>query len=745
MKGVEYLDQVSLILPERKKGYRPRALLATVATCLVIFAPYAAFPDQFREFDLRLQAWWRGDVPSRRYEAEFRWSDIEPSDSLKFIPCYGDFECAKLKLPLDYFNGTYPDETVSVAITKLPAQVPVDDPRYGGPMLINPGGPGGAGTLLALGWGRDLQIIVDSADNPHCVGDWNSKKASTAKYYDIIGFDPRGIGMTEPSATCLPSSSAWSWRLREQEEGILGSSDAALGRLWSMSHAYGESCKRGMEDGPDIKQYMSTASVARDMLEIAEKHAEYNAKTVTDLLATRSTQETHEVNPEVSIYKRGDVKLQYWGFSYGTYLGYTFASMFPDRVGRVLLDGVVNSDDYNQGLGNGSLRDAEKDRKTFYTWCSSSGPEACPLTTDNSTAEDIETRVRKIVQSTLHHPVAIPSDTGPEILTFSDLVAVIFRSIYEPRSSFPILASLLAALEANDQETLEIFTEGLKYSHVYSCPIDGGETGYTLNDVPQNAILCSDSEDLTGEDIDSFREYWSLLDSISETSGGIWAMLRMRCASWKIKAVHRFEKQFGGNTSYPILFISNTADPVTPLRSGRIMSARFPGSALLVQDSAGHCSSSTPTPCTMSHIKAYFQTGALPKPDTLCIPPASPFNLNSTDPSSPFYDKDLFTRVMGEHGSSLAPTTIQAQNQIHIDEKAVQMFSQMWDMPEEEFMVSREGMRLMGAGEGLRRWVKRNRFWGVGGSERVEVLMGRGRERGRGYPERMGWEGERVW
>lgn len=115
----------------------------------------------------------------------------------------------------------------------------------------------------------------------------------------------------------------------------------------------------------------------------------------------------------------------------------------------------------------------------------------------------------------------------------------------------------------------------------------------------------------------------------------------MKCANWKIRASYKFDERFGGNTSHPILFISNTADPVTPLRSGRIMSSKFPNSGLLINDQAGHCSFSAPNGCALDRIREYFQTGALPANNTLCVPRQSPFSLNSTDPKSPFFDPTL--------------------------------------------------------------------------------------------------------
>lgn len=544
-------------------------------------------------------------------------------------------------MPLDYFNETYPNTSVSVAIATLPAPVPVDDHRYAGPILINPGGPGGSGVALALGAAKNFQDIV----NPSPTSD--GALQTEGKYYDILGFDPRGIGWTEPAARCMPDSpSAWSWRLRQGTEGMLGSSDAALGRLWAMTHAYGTSCKLGMdgEEGPDIKQYMSTASVARDMIEIAEKHAEWAAEKTTELAAKKSLKRSGCGRTAASQYQRGQVKLQYWGFSYGTYLGATFSSMFPDRVSRVILDGVVNAHDYNNALGQGSLADTEKDMSSFYTSCLYSGPEACPLATPTSTVHDIEERVQKIIKSLYHSPIAINSPYGPELFTYTDLNSIIFSSLYTPAFVFPTVAHILAAVEAGGGAFLENIAIALRGAHVYSCPVNGSAPyGPSLSEVPTFAILCGDGVDQTSLDIPGFEQYWELLQGISPAAGSLWAMLKMSCAAWPIKPLFSWgqDERFQGNTSHPILWISNTADPVTPLKSGRAMADKFPGSVVLVQDSAGHCSLSTPTACTVKAVKEYFQSGALPDPEIVCIPPTSPFSLNSTDPKSPFYDPSL--------------------------------------------------------------------------------------------------------
>lgn len=407
-----------------------------------------------------------------------------------------------------------------------------------------------------------------------------------------------------------------------------------------MSHAFGASCKQALDaqDGPDIKQYMTTAFVARDMLEIVERHAQY----VIDKAAQLPKQTHPGRRPRCRGPRPSEAKLQYWGVSYGTYLGSTFASMFPDRVGRLILDGVVSSYDYNNALGNGSLSDTEKAMSSFYTFCLHSGPEDCPLATSNSTISDIELRVQTIVQSLYHMPLAINSPQGPEVLTYSDMKAIIFSAVYQPQLAFPLLASLLAAIEAGQGDILANLGSAIRNTHIYSCPTNTSHPTKAYSSIATTAILCTDGIDQSQTSLSEFTSYFHLLESMSPTSGAIWSVLKMRCASWLIRARYRFPGPFGSSqTNHPILFISNTADPVTPLRSGRVMHALFPGSALLLQDTAGHCAMFAPTACTLKYVRGYFQTGDLPAEGIVCVPPPSAFSLNSTDPKSPFYDPEL--------------------------------------------------------------------------------------------------------
>ncbi|KAF1959212.1 hypothetical protein CC80DRAFT_440545 [Byssothecium circinans] len=626
MKGYDAIDMPLLRSrgpePQQRRPHSVKVAMIAAATFIASLYAIGNIPPGIMEtkwFD----SWWRVDDERLMNNRPFEFFEIDAKETLEFHPCFEDFQCAKLKLPLDYFNGTYSNDTVSVAVVKLSAKVPLDDPSYGGPVLINPGGPGGSGVALALGIASQMQTIIGPGDGK-------------GKHYDIIGFDPRGIAFTEPAARCMPNAAAsWSWRLRQGTEGMLDSSNAALGRLWSMTHAYGATCGKASEEveGSDIKQYMSTASVARDMLEIAEKHADW----------VKENTAGSTVSKEVSDSKT--VKLQYWGFSYGTYLGATFAAMFPDRVGRVVLDGVVDIHDYHDALGQGSLHDTERNMNSFYTFCHGAGWRLCPLASSTASAEDVKQRVEKIIESLYHHPLALnTSEHGPEIFTYSDLRGIIFSALYQPQFAFTFVADILSAVEDRGGAVLNFLSYSLYPSHIYQCPLGNASVHIPYDqEVPTMAVLCGDGIDQTSTDIEQFEEYWHLLQGISPAAGSLWAMLKLTCVAWNIRPLFNFgnDENFYGNTSNPILWVSTTADPVTPLKSAREMHSRFPGSGLLIQDNAGHCSLSMPTACTYVRIREYFQNGKLPDEGTVCVPPTSPWSLNSTDPDSPFYDPSL--------------------------------------------------------------------------------------------------------
>lgn len=249
----------------------------------------------------------------------FNWSSIDAHHNLQYRPCYNGYECAKLSLPQDW-HDPHGVERVAVAIIKLPAVVHESDPSYSGTIVTNPGGPGGSGISDLLIHGEYIRSIVD--------GD---------RHYDILSFDPRGIYHSAPKIDCFDQRLARQiFAFQQRGIGVLDKHDgAAIRRHRALAEAFGEICSQSESIGHRGLAHMSTAVVARDMLEIVDQVERHQRHKDAD-----RDQGLYEIRPG----------LQYIGFSYGTQLGNTFASMFPDRVKAMVLDGVVDSTDYSNGV-----------------------------------------------------------------------------------------------------------------------------------------------------------------------------------------------------------------------------------------------------------------------------------------------------------------------------------------------------------------------------------------------------------
>ncbi|KAF4552194.1 Hypothetical protein D9617_11g010430 [Elsinoe fawcettii] len=552
-----------------------------------------------------------GILQSSRRSAEdvklpFTWDGLPTTPELEYVSCYDGLYCARLELPLDYWNGTT-DKTISLAVIKIPATVDVDDPRYRGPVLINPGGPSGSGVELAYRSGKNLQAIIQ--------GDFPNAKD---RFFDIVGFDPRGVGLTSPPVQCS-GTNQWAelWRIRTLEEGTLTSSDAALGRLWAMSQAQGGHCSKVDED--NIQYFVTTASVARDMLELTEASARWRARELKKLGSNM-------------VIKPEETNLLYWGFSYGSYLGNSYAAMFPDRVERLIVDGVVDADDYVAVDWIDDLRDTEKVVDLFYHHCARVGYPTCPLAdTKKPTASKVRGRTLAILQQMWHSPVVV-LEPYPEIVSWSDIRGLIFGSLYGPINGFPYLANVLAGLE---QRNGTLLAELMASYHSVSCPTskashshDGGRDVIPLRNASIDlshkdpftgaAIACSDGYPITNITQDVFAEKMGSLMKLSPTIGDLWSGIALPCIHYTLRPGYAFRGPWKGKTSHPLLMIGNTADPVTPLWSAKKMAKGFEGARVLTQNSPGHCSMSAYSPCTNDYIHKYFFDGTLPEEGTVC-------------------------------------------------------------------------------------------------------------------------------
>jgi pimeloyl-ACP methyl ester carboxylesterase len=263
-------------------------------------------------------------------DVNFDWDTIEPSRELRYSPCYESFKCARLLLPLDWLDPVE-EQTVAIAIISLPAAVPESDPSFGGTVITNPGGPGGSGVRDVVFHGHQTQSILDGK-----------------KRYEVLSFDPRGVFYSTPHADCFDNEFERGVSFLEQRGiGGLDGGSEALKRHFARAKAFGSMCANATSGGPGIRAFMSTASVARDMVEIVDRVDELRRKGLGNLQLTSQK--------PLRLAKDEIPRIQYLGFSYGTFLGNTFASMFPDRVGRMILDGVEDPYDYLRTVSRTTL------------------------------------------------------------------------------------------------------------------------------------------------------------------------------------------------------------------------------------------------------------------------------------------------------------------------------------------------------------------------------------------------------
>lgn len=303
------------------------------------------------------------------------------------------------------------------------------------------------------------------------------------------------------------------------------------------------------------------------------------------------------------------------GQSYGTILGQYIAALYPDKIGRFVLDGVHDALAYREGGWESGLDDTDKIAAAFYEFCAQAGPEKCAVA--EATTPETYLRVKAIWNTLIDDPIAVPfGSNGPTVLTADMLHRFMFRGCYQPVAFFPILAEKLAAVERRDVGALQnITSDFMAPAYECSCSVERPWNSRTEADL---AVACTDM-DVVSSSPDQFIPFFQKLSNTSFFAGPLWAEARVHCSEWKFRAKKRYTGPFEAKeTSNPILLVSTTWDPVCPLSHAKIVNERFPGSRLLEQRSYGHCSTSSTSFCTARAIRAYFNNGTLPDEGTVC-------------------------------------------------------------------------------------------------------------------------------
>ena len=470
------------------------------------------------------------------------------------------FKCATVTVPLDYDNPQ--GKTITVALKKLPATTP--SPR--GSVFLNPGGPGVSG-ISAIEYQAEL----------YKTGDLSEVLAN----YDVIGFDPRGVGQSTP-ITC--------WSPEDVQAILAGQAEAPSPSLSTPGSAAdivaqgsreAAACQKYTEV-PEILDHMDTRSVARDM--------------------------------DVMRALVGDKDLNYLGTSYGTYLGAVYTELFPDNIGRVVLDSAMDPTLSRQEASEDGAAAKEQSLRTYIE--SQQGQAGFPL---SGTTEEAIAQLASFLDGLDANPLAVSNSR--ETLNRVKAVDAIGALANSSPDKWPLLTEGLAqAMNAHDGTVLarnaasvssnsvppptteKQVVERLRTRYVFSANrcLDFPDTG---NEASWDTALASYRPD--------YPVFHSSLPQMDAFCHGWRHTSRTEAVNVDVEATN------------PVLVIGILHDPSTPYPWSQALVSRIRNSHLLSVDMYGHIATGANS-CTTAKIGDYLVNGTFPSDGEVCAADPEP-------------------------------------------------------------------------------------------------------------------------
>lgn len=428
--------------------------------------------------------------------------------------------CAMLDVPLDYADPSGPQ--IQIALSRIVHQVP--DSEYQGVMLVNPGGPGGSGLIYSvLG-----KFIPDPAGDP----------------YDWIGFDPRGVGASQPSLSCIPKY------FHGDRPPYVPKTDELETKWLERSQRYADACEA---NAPDLLAHMTTIDAARDMDSIRQA--------------------------------LGVPQINYFGFSYGTYLGQVYTTLFPGSIRRAVFDSTVDprrvfyQSNLDQDLG------FDRNVRIWFEWLATYNKVYHLGKTEQAVARAYGDAQRALKK----HPAG--GAVGPS--EWSD-----------------------AFLGAGYCQCLWTHLGDVFSSWVHDGAARKLINAYRGADGPGNdnnfavylAVQCTDAPWPT--DWDTWRtDNWAVYDQAPLfTWSNAW--FNAPCFYWAVPS--GFPVTVSGGTT-PVLMISETLDAATPYEGSLYVRSVFPNAVLIAEPGGTtHAGSGSGNTCVDDRIVAFLATGELP-------------------------------------------------------------------------------------------------------------------------------------
>jgi pimeloyl-ACP methyl ester carboxylesterase len=509
--------------------FRLRA--AALTTALLLSALLAGCGgDSSKDGDLAAQKLDWKDCPAPS-EAEGGGSAPSP------LPSGGTWQCATMKAPLDWSKPK--GDTIGIALIRAKASGPAGG-RIGS-LVFNFGGPGGSGVSTLPAFASDY--------------------AALRTRYDLVSFDPRGVGRSAP-VKCESDSQLDTYF----QQDATPDDSAERTQLLDRTKQFNAACEKNSKK---ILPHVATTDAARDM----------------DLMRQ----------------VLGDDKLHYFGISYGTELGGVYAHLFPRNVGRAVLDAVVDPTQNPEQSALGQAKGFQLALDNFAEDCASK-PAQCPLGTS---AQDVKNRIAKLLNDLEKKPIP---GIAPRRLTQTAATNGIAQSLYS-KDFWEYLTEGLEQAYAGDGRILMLLSDAMNGRSQ-----DGQYSNITAANV---AINCADEKPrytagYVQQKLPEFR-------AASPLFGDYLAWGMLSCTDWPVAGAAD-HPDVSAPGSAPILVVGNTGDPATPYEGARKMAdALGRGVAVeLTYKGQGHGAYDSKNRCVQSAVNGYLLDGREPKAGTVC-------------------------------------------------------------------------------------------------------------------------------
>ncbi|WP_230535768.1 alpha/beta hydrolase [Streptomyces albidoflavus] len=449
-----------------------------------------------------------------------------------------EFECARLKAPLDYDDPTA--GTLDLALSRKKATGPGS--RLGS-LLVNPGGPGGS----AIGYLQSYAAL--------------GYPAPVRARYDMVAVDPRGVADSEP-VTCLDGPAMDAHTATDTTPDTPAERQA----LVSAFQKYGKGCQA---DAGKTLGHVSTIESARDL--------------------------------DLARSALGDEKLTYVGASYGTFLGATYAGLYPHRVGRLVLDGAMDPTLDARRLNLEQTAGFDTAFTAFAKDCAQR--KDCPLGAGGpqGAGRNLTAFFDKLDAAPL------PAGQG-RALTESLATMGVVAALYDEAGWPQLRTALTSAIKDRDGNAL------LALSDLYhERDADGGYQNLMSANAAVNCLdlppAFADPEEVEAA-LPEFRK-------ASPVFGEGFAWASLNCAQWPTPATsgpHRIE----ASGAAPVVVVGTTRDPATPYRWARGLASQLDSATLLTYEGDGHTAFGRGSDCIDTAINTYLLEGTPPDNGTRC-------------------------------------------------------------------------------------------------------------------------------